>query len=109
MQSPCEVPLRGARCDSDAGSRRIRIDITGDGVPRKANAGADERRHAPPGTEIHVGVVERQPFSLAGGVSVRAFGGYARIAEDKNIAAGQIGFPAILAGDGGAAPLFASV
>src|SRR5207245_1300208 len=105
MQSPREIPLRGCRCGSDTERRRICIDIAGDGVAREANAGADERRHAPPGSEIHIGVGQSQPFRLAGGVSVNAGRRYARIAEDKNIASVEIGFTAILAGDVGAKPV----
>ncbi len=65
-----------------------------------AGAGADERRHAPPGAEVDIGVGESQPFGFAGviGVSAEAPG------EADKIKAVEIRITAILAGNIAAEP-----
>src|SRR5262249_3207019 len=45
-----------------------------DGVERHADAGADIGCNGPPGAEIDIGVDQRNPLRLAGGVVVGAIG-----------------------------------
>src|SRR5581483_170137 len=66
VQRPGEVPLGDVIAEGNAGRGRVDVGEVVDRDPRTADAGADERRHAPPGAEIDIGVAENDPFRLRG-------------------------------------------
>ena len=69
--------------------------------PRAADAGADERRHAPPGAEIDIGVGENDPLVLGGMIGVGADA--ARIGDA--VGAVELRIAAIFTGDVTAEPV----
>jgi hypothetical protein len=77
------------------------VDEARNGIARRADARADEGRHAPPGTEIDIGVGEEQPLRLARMVVV----GQDNAAELCDLLAVEMGVAAIFAGDVGAQPI----
>src|SRR6185295_1901647 len=67
-----------------------------DRVLCKADAGSDERRYAPPRTEIRVSVGQDQPLGFAAGIGIHTSRGYAAIAEDEPVCRVEVGLAAIL-------------
>src|SRR6266404_7956889 len=76
MKRPGEIPFRHivAECQprKSAGAGDGQVCEVGNRDPRPAGAGADERRYAPPGAEVDVGVGKSQPFGFGGVISVSA-------------------------------------
>ena len=76
MKRPGEIPFRDvvAECQPRqyAGAGDAEVSEVRNRDPRPAGAGADERRYAPPGAEVNIGVGESQPFGFGGAISVSA-------------------------------------
>src|SRR6266704_4312678 len=99
MKRPGEIPFRQivAECQPRqyAGAGDAEIGEVRNRDPRPAGAGADERRYAPPGAEVDIGVGESEPFGFGGviGVSAEATG------EADEVKTVEIRIAAILAGN----------
>src|SRR5207302_4125164 len=79
--------------DSEVGEVRDRD-------PRRTGAGADERRYAPPGAEVDIGVGESQPLGCGGVRGVAAEAAW----EGDEVETVEIRITAILAGNIAAKP-----
>jgi len=86
----------------DTAGGRIGISEVVDRNPRSADTGADERRHAPPGAQIDIGVAENDPFRLGGVIGVDA---ERRPRVGKVIRSKELRIAAILTGDVGTEPV----
>src|SRR6185437_2939773 len=72
--------------------------------PRGANAGADERGHAPPRSEIDIGIGEEHEFRFGCSVAVRPNETGERASTGDHIEACEVGLAAPLCGDVGTEP-----
>src|SRR5947208_3164423 len=104
MKRPGEIPSRHivAECQPRryAGAGDGQVAEVRNRDPCPAGAGADERRYAPPGAEVDIGVGESQPFGFGG---VKSVGAEAPGKADE-IEAVEIRITAILAGNIAAEP-----
>src|SRR5438552_12396997 len=67
-----ELPLRDLVGQRHAVGRCVDVEEARDGVAREADADADERRNAPPGTEVGIQVQQRQELGFASAVFIGA-------------------------------------
>src|SRR5882762_6037258 len=102
MQRPGETGLPAGVGPTAAALDDIGVAEMLDGVERHADAGADEGRNGPPGAKIDIGVDERDPFRLAGGVVVGVVRNSASVVEA--IERVEAGLAAIFAGHVGTKP-----
>src|SRR5437016_947945 len=100
MQRPGETGLPASIGPTAAARDHVGVAEMLDRVVRHANAGAYEGRNRPPGPEIDIGVDQRNPLRLAGGIIV------GEVASTKEVAIERVeaGLAAIFAGHIGAEP-----
>jgi len=70
MQRPGEIGFRPVTSPAAAARDHVGVAKATERQIGEADAGADERRDAPPGAEIEIGVGEEQPFLLGDDVVV---------------------------------------
>src|SRR5258708_17422456 len=104
MKRPGKIPFRQIVTEGhyrrQAGAGDGEIGEVRNRDPRRAGAGADERRYAPPGAEVDIGVGERQPFGFGGVISVSA----EAPGQPDEVEAVEVRITAILAGNIAAKP-----
>src|SRR5258705_11185826 len=103
MKRPGEIPFRQIVAEGQprhAGAGDAQVGEVRNRDPRRAGAGADERRYAPPGAEVDIGVRESQPAGCGGVIAM----GAEATGESDEIETVEVRITAILAGGIAAEP-----
>src|SRR5262245_29270316 len=102
MQRPGEIRLCSSVGPAATARDHVGVAEMRDSVESDADTRADERRDGPPGAKVDIGVDQRNPLRLAGGVVVGVEGGRAGVEEAIERMKARLA--AILAGHIGAEP-----